>query len=94
LGRKREFKECKGSNSRIQEEISARHGRCSMARTQGRNIQKGRITREIYSKEIIWIVGQKVRSRMLGKIGKKLEMVEREMIKGKKNRNNYRRRRN
>jgi len=59
-----------------------------------RNIQKRRITREIHSKEIIWMVEQKVQSRILGKIGKKLETVEREMIKGKKNRNDYRRRRN
>ena len=65
-----------------------------MVRTQGRNIQKGRITREIHSKEIIWMVRQKVQSRILEKIGKKLETVERETIKGKKNGNNYRRRRN
>jgi len=38
LGRKREFKEYKGSNQRTQEEISARHRRCDMARTQGRNV--------------------------------------------------------
>jgi len=94
LGRKRKFKECKGSNRRIQEGISARHKRCGMVRTQGRNIQKGRITREIHSKEIIWMVRQKVQSRILEKIGKKLETVERETIKGKKNGNNYRRRRN
>jgi len=60
LGRKREFKKCKESNSRIQEGISARHGRCSKTRMQGRNVQKGRITREIHGKKIIWMVRQMV----------------------------------
>jgi len=32
LGRKREFEECKGSNRRIQEGISARYRRCGAAR--------------------------------------------------------------
>jgi len=56
LRRKRESKECKRSNQRIQEEILARYRRCSKTRTQGRNILKERAAREIYSKEIIWVV--------------------------------------
>jgi len=56
LGRKGKFRERKRSNRRIQEGISARYGRCSETRMRGRNISKERAAREIYSKEIIWVV--------------------------------------
>jgi len=57
LGRKKESQECKRSDQRIREGIPARYERCSETRMQGRNISKGRAAREIYGKEIIWVVG-------------------------------------
>jgi len=60
LGRKREFKEHKGSDQRIQKGISERRGRCGKTRTRRKNIQKGRIAREVYSKKTIWMVRQEI----------------------------------
>ena len=72
----------------------ARHRRYDKTRTQGRNVQKGRIAREIYGKKTIWIVRQEIQPRILGKIREELETVKRKVIRGKKNRNDQERRRN
>ena len=72
----------------------ARHRRYDKTRTQGRNVQKRRIAREIYGKKTIWIVRQEIQPRILGKIREELETVKRKVIRGKKNRNNQERRRN
>ena len=76
LGRKREFREHKRSNSRIQERVSARHGRRGITRAWRGNIPIGRITRKIYSKETIWVVRQAIWPGVLGKNGEKLETME------------------
>jgi len=60
LGRKEEFRECKRSNSRIQERVSVRHGRHGTTRVQRGNILTGRIARKIYSKETIRVVRQAI----------------------------------
>jgi len=60
LGRKGEFRECKRSDQRIQKGISERHGRCSVARAQRRNILTGRTTREVHGKDAIWMVRQAI----------------------------------
>jgi len=60
LGRQKEFEERKGSNQRIQKGISARHGRCGITRMQRSDVQARRIAREVYGKDIIRMVGQKV----------------------------------
>jgi len=65
----------------------ARHRRYGKTRTQGRNVQKGRIARKIYGKKTIWMVRQEIQPRILGKIREELETVERKVIRGKKNRN-------
>ena len=59
-----------------------------------RDVQKRRIARKIHGKKIVWIVRQMVQPKILGKIGKELEMVERKKIRGKKNENNCGERRN
>jgi len=87
LGKKGELEECTRSNQRIQEGILARYGRCGKTRMRGRDVQKERIARKIYSKKTIWIVRQEIQLGILGKIGEKLEMVERKAIRGKKNEN-------
>jgi len=60
LGRQGEFRECKRSDQRIRERVLARHGRCGIARTQGNDVQAWRITREVHSKDVIWMVGQTI----------------------------------
>jgi len=70
-----------------------RHGEYSKTRTQRKNVQKRRIARKVYGKKIVWMVRQTIQPRILGKVGKELEMVERKKIRGKKNRNNHRGRR-
>jgi len=60
LGRKREFRECKRSNRRIQKRISERHRRCSVAKARRRNVPTGRTTREVYNKDAMWIVRQAI----------------------------------
>jgi len=60
LGRKREFRECKRSDQRIRERVSARYGRCDTTRARRRNVPTGRITGKIYGKEIIWVVRQAI----------------------------------
>ena len=54
------------------------YGRCGKTRTQRRNIPARRITREVHSKNVIWLVGQAIRPEILGKVRKKLEMMERQ----------------
>jgi len=93
MGRKGEFGECKRGNQRIQKGILIRYRRCGKTRMQGRNVQKRRVARKIYGKEIIWIVGQKVQSRILGWARKELEMIERETSRREKNGNDCKRRR-
>jgi len=66
LGRRREFGKRERSDQRIQEGISTGYEKCGKTRMQRRNIQKRRVAGKIYGKEIIWMVGQKVQSRILG----------------------------
>jgi len=47
-----------------------------MVRARKRDVLIGRTTRKIHGKEAIWMVRQEIRARILGKIGKKLEMIE------------------
>jgi len=95
LERKGEFKECKRSDRRIQEKVLARHGRHGTVRAQRRNVPMGRIARKIHGKEIIWMVRQTVRPRILGKIRKELETMEgQETSKKRDDEDDLRRRRN
>ena len=61
-----------------------RYGRCGKARTRGRNIPARRITREVHSKNVIWMVGQAIRPEILGKVRKKLETMEGQAISKKR----------
>jgi len=70
-----------------------RYGKCGKTKTQKRNIQKRRAAKKIYSKKTIWIIRQEVSPRILGKTREKLKIVERKMIRRKKNRNDCRGRR-
>ena len=54
----------------------ARYGRCGKTRMRRRNILARRITREVYSKNVIWMVRQAIRPEILGKVRKKLETME------------------
>ena len=55
----------------------------------------GRIARKIHGKETIWVVRQMIQPRILGKIGKKLEMMEeQETSKKRDNEDDPGRRRN
>ena len=47
-----------------------------MTRAQRRDVPTKRTTREVYGKEVIWIVRQAIRPGILGKDGKKLEAME------------------
>jgi len=47
-----------------------------MTRVQRRDVPTKRTTREVYGKEVIWIVRQAIRPGILGKDGKKLEAME------------------
>ena len=70
----------------------ARYGRCGKTRTQRRNIPARRITREVHSKNVIWMVGQAIRPRILGKVRKKLETMKgQETSKKRDNEDNPRR---
>jgi len=40
------------------------------------DVQAWRITREVHSKDVIWMVGQTIRPGILGETRKKLEMME------------------
>jgi len=72
----------------------ARYGRCGKTRTRRRNIPVRRITREVHSKNVIWMVRQAIRPRILGKVRKKLETMEgQETSKKRDNEDNPRRER-
>jgi len=68
LGRKGEFREHKRSNQRIREGISTRYGRCGMARAQRKYVPKKRTTRKVHGKDAIRVVGQEIRSGILGRL--------------------------
>ena len=92
LGRKGEFRERKRSDRKIQERVSARHRRCSTARTRGNDVQAWRTSREVYGEDAIQVVGQTVRPGILGKVRKKLETIEgQETSKKRDDENNPRR---
>ena len=60
-----------------------------------RNIWKERIAKKIYDKKTIWMVRQKIQSRILGKTGKKLEKIKKQTAREKENnRNNQEKRKN
>ena len=40
------------------------------------DVQAWRITREVHGEDVIWMVGQTIRPRILGEIRKKLETME------------------
>jgi len=95
MGKKGEFEECARSNQRIQKRVSTEYGRCSATRAQRRDVPTRRTTREVYSKEVVWIVRQAIQPRILGEIGKKLETMEgQEASKKRNDENNPRRGRN
>jgi len=47
-----------------------------MIRARRRNVPTRRTSREVYGEEIIWMVRQAIRPRILEKNGKELEMME------------------
>ena len=95
MGRKGEFRERERGGRRIREGISTRHGRCGVTRARRRYVPTKRTTREVYSEDAIRVVGQKVRSEILGKIRKELEAMEgQEAGKKRDNEGDPRRRRN
>jgi len=60
LGRKGKSGKHKRGSRRVQKGILMRYGRCKMTRERGRNIQKRRTARTIYSKKAIWMVRQTI----------------------------------
>jgi len=54
------------------------------ARTQGNDVQAWRVTREVHDKDVVWMVRQAIRPRILGKARKKLETVEGQEIRKKR----------
>jgi len=62
-----------------------RYERCGAARAQRRNVLTGRIAGKIHGKKIIWMVRQEVQPRILGKDGKKLETMEGQETRKKRN---------
>ena len=68
-----------------------RYRRCQEIGKRRENIQKRRTTRAIYGKKAIWLVRQKIQQGILGKVRKKLKMMEgRKNKRTKNNKNNKR----
>jgi len=94
IGRKEEFEECARSNQRIQERVPTGYGRCGVIRAQRRNVLTKRTTGEVYGEEVVWMVRQAIRPRILGKDRKELGTMEgQEASKKEDNKDDPRRRR-
>ena len=76
MGRKGEFRERERGGRRIREGISTRHGRCGVTRARRRYVPTKRTTRKVYGENAIRVVRQEIRPGILGKDGKKLEVME------------------
>ena len=77
LERKRKLRKYQKSNRRIWEEVLIKHKESKSTRKGKKNIKKERVTRKIYSKEIIWVVKQEVWWKILEKIRTELEVIKR-----------------
>jgi len=77
LGKKGRLEECRGSLGRIRREDECRSKETRKNRHGRRErFQKGRATRKVYSKNVVWMGGWKIRRRIFEEVGEKLEKVE------------------